>query len=275
MIDEVLISRAIIERYFEKLMEYTEMDVAIAGAGPAGLTAAYYLAKAGKKVAIFERKLSIGGGMWGGGMMFNEIVVGDEGKKILGEFSVRTEKYTDGYHTADSVEAVLSLGYKAVKEGAGVFNGIFVEDLLVSNGRVNGVVINWSAADIAGLLVDPLSMGAKAVIEATGHPLEVLSVFVKKNDIRLNTATGGIIGERSMDADKAERLVVEKTSEVYPGLFVAGMAATATYGAPRMGPIFGGMLRSGKKAAELIIKRLDGGRQSERNLFHTEDRKKR
>ncbi len=257
MLDDIVISKAIIERYFEKLMEYTEMDVAIAGAGPAGLTAAYYLAKAGKKVAVFERRLSIGGGMWGGGMMFNEIVVDEMGKDILDELGVKTEKYAHGYYTADSVEAVLSLGYKAVKEGAQIFNGIFVEDLLVSNGRVNGVVINWSAADVASLLVDPVSMGAKAVIEATGHPLEVLSIFVKKNDIRLNTPTGGIIGERSMNADEAESFVVEKTSEVYPGLFVAGMAATATYGAPRMGPIFGGMLQSGKKVAELIVERFD------------------
>jgi sulfide-dependent adenosine diphosphate thiazole synthase len=42
--------------------------------------AAYYLAKAGKNVTVFERKLSVGGGMWGGGMMFDRIVVQDEGK---------------------------------------------------------------------------------------------------------------------------------------------------------------------------------------------------
>ena len=37
---------------------------------------------------------------------------------------------------------------------------------------------------------------------------------------------------------------------------VAGMAANATAGGPRMGPIFGGMLLSGEKVAQLIIKRL-------------------
>ncbi len=50
MIDEVLISRAIIERYFEKPVEYTEMDVAIAGAGLAA-----YPAKAGKKRDFVRR----------------------------------------------------------------------------------------------------------------------------------------------------------------------------------------------------------------------------
>jgi thiamine thiazole synthase len=44
---------------------------------------------------------------------------------------------------------------------------------------------------------------------------------------------------------------------VFPGLFVAGMAANATFGGPRMGPIFGGMLLSGEKVAMLIKERLE------------------
>jgi len=67
--DEVIISRAITESYLKEMLDYMDLDVAIAGAGPSGLTAGYYLAKKKVKVAIFERKLSIGGGMWGGGML--------------------------------------------------------------------------------------------------------------------------------------------------------------------------------------------------------------
>jgi thiamine thiazole synthase len=37
---------------------------------------------------------------------------------------------------------------------------------------------------------------------------------------------------------------------------VVGMVANNAYGGPRMGPIFGGMLLSGKKAAEMIIEKL-------------------
>ena len=103
------ISKIIIERYLKKFINNLNQDVIIAGAGPAGLTTAYYLAKNGFKVSIFERKLSIGGGMWGGGMMFNEIVVGKEGKKILDEFDVTCEKYEEGYYTADSVEAITTI----------------------------------------------------------------------------------------------------------------------------------------------------------------------
>ncbi|MBN1871875.1 MAG: NAD(P)-binding protein, partial [Candidatus Omnitrophica bacterium] len=64
-LDEIKISRAIIENYNSKLLEYLDVDVAIAGAGPAGMVAAYYLARKKRKVAIFEKKLSCGGGMWG------------------------------------------------------------------------------------------------------------------------------------------------------------------------------------------------------------------
>ena len=39
----------------QDFLDYTDMDVAIGGGGPAGLTAGYYLAKAGLKVALFEK----------------------------------------------------------------------------------------------------------------------------------------------------------------------------------------------------------------------------
>ena len=42
------------------------------------------------------------------------------------------------------------------------------------------------------------------------------------------------------------------------GLYTAGMAAAALYITPRMGPIFGGMLQSGKKVAEMVIAKLKG-----------------
>jgi len=70
-LDDIIISKAIVEEFMNDFMDYMDIDVAIGGGGPAGLTAGYYLAKAGLKVALYERKLSIGGGMWGGGMMFN------------------------------------------------------------------------------------------------------------------------------------------------------------------------------------------------------------
>ena len=73
---------------------------------------------------------------------------------------------------------------------------------------------------------------------------------------KLNTVSGKIEGEKSMWAEEAETLTLSNTREVFPGLYVAGMAANATYGGPRMGPIFGGMLLSGKKVADDLIRVL-------------------
>jgi len=118
MIDERIVTKAIIERFSEKLISNLELDVAVCGAGPSGLVAAYFLAKAGLKVAVFERKLSIGGGMWGGGMMFNEIVVQEESKHILDMLNINTTPYIPGYYTVDSVEAVSGICFNAVQAGA-------------------------------------------------------------------------------------------------------------------------------------------------------------
>jgi len=65
-LSETVVTRAITERYLKKFLDCVELDVAVVGGGPAGLVAAYFLAKAGRKTALFERKLSIGGGIWGG-----------------------------------------------------------------------------------------------------------------------------------------------------------------------------------------------------------------
>jgi len=61
-----------------------------------------------------------------------------------------------------------------------------------------------------------------------------------------------------MWAEIGERKIADNTREVYPGLYVTGMAANAVFGAPRMGPIFGGMLLSGKLVADKILKAIRG-----------------
>lgn len=255
--DEVVISRAIVESYMKELLEAMELDVAIVGTGPAGMTAAYYLAKEKTKVAIFERKLSVGGGIWGGGMMFNKAVVQDEGKGILDEFGITATQYQKGYYVVDAIELASTLCYRAVKAGAKIFNLISVEDVVIKeDDKVSGLVLNWSTVHLAKLHVDPLAIRSKLVIDATGHDCEICHLVTEKVGGKLRTATRGIMGEKSMWVEMGERKVPENTREVYPGLIVAGMAAAAVFGSPRMGPIFGGMLLSGKKAAQLAIELL-------------------
>jgi len=250
--DEVTISRAITQSFLNDFIEAMEVDVAIVGAGPSGLVAAYYLAKGGIRVAVFERQLRVGGGMPGGGMMFNRIVLQEEGKRILDDFGVRSKEYEKGYYIADSLEAVSTLCSMAIKAGASVFNLISVEDVMIrEENRIAGLVLNWSAVSWSKLHVDPLAIRAKVVIDATGHESDICHIVVRKIGAKLRTVTGGVVGEKSMWAEKGEEEIIENTKEVYPGLIVAGMSANAVYGSPRMGAIFGGMLLSGKKAAEL------------------------
>jgi thiazole biosynthesis enzyme len=255
-LDDVKISRAIIERYSAKLLDVLECDVAVVGGGPSGLVAAYYLAKAGKKVVLYERKLSIGGGMWGGGIMFNEIVVQLEGKKILDEFGVRTVAHGEDYFCADSIETVSTLCSAAVKAGARIMNLFSVEDVMIVDDSVTGLVINWSAVEISRLHVDPITVRCKYVVDATGHAAEIARIIEAKSGCKLMTPTGKVVGEKPMHADAAERVIIENTREIFPGVFAAGMCANAVFGGPRMGPIFGGMLMSGKKVAQAITRQL-------------------
>jgi len=256
MLDEKIITQAIMDRYFKKLKENLSVDIAIVGGGPSGLVCSYFLARNGFKVTLFERKLSIGGGMWGGGMMFNEIVVQQEGRRILDEFGIRSNPYTEGYYTADSIEAISTLCSKAVQSGVTIFNLISAEDLLIRENRVTGLVLNWTAVEMANLHIDPLTIQSKFVVDATGHATEVVAILQKKNDVKLFTETGKIMGEKSLWAEAAERDTMTNTKEVFPGLYVAGMAANATFGSYRMGPIFGGMLLSGERAATQIIEEM-------------------
>lgn len=252
------VSKGIISTYFDKLEKNLDLDVAIVGGGPSGIVAAYYMAKAGLRVALFDRKLAPGGGMWGGAMMFNQAVIQEEAMDIIREFNINHEPYADGLYTIDSVESTSSLLYHAVHAGATVFNCYSVEDVVYKSNRVSGVVVNWTPVLRQGLHVDPLNIMAKCVIDGTGHDSEICRTVARKNGARLNTATGDVIGERSLDVVEGERQVVEGTKEIYPGLWVCGMASSAVGGTPRMGPIFGGMLLSGKKVADMIIAQLKG-----------------
>ncbi len=257
MLDDITISKAITESLMKDFLKAMEVDVAIGGAGPAGMTAAYYLARKGIKTDIFDRSLRPGGGMPGGGMMFNTIVVQEEAKEILDEFEIKTEEYEKGYYIADSVEASSGICFRAIQAGAKIFNLMSIEDVMIrENDRITGLVLNWSAVGLAGLHVDPLTIRSRVVIDATGHASEICHIVVKKLRGKLRTEGGGVMGEKSMWAEVAESKIMENTKEIYPGLIVAGMAANAVCGTPRMGPIFGGMLLSGKRAAEVTLEIL-------------------
>lgn len=248
-INETAISKAIAESYHRKLLNALESDVVIVGAGPAGLTAAFRLAEAGRKIVILEKRLAPGGGVWGGGMAMNDVVVQQEALPLLETAGVRYNLCGDGLFVADAAELACALCLKALRAGAILLNLTELEDLCVHDGRVRGVVVNRTL--IAGALpVDPIVLHSRAVIDATGHDAAAVARLRSRNLIPAGPCEG------PMDAAAGETFVVERVAEIFPGLWVAGMAVCAAFGGPRMGPIFGGMLRSGQRVADLISARL-------------------
>jgi thiamine thiazole synthase len=229
-------------------------DVLIVGAGPAGLVAGFYLARDGRKVTIVEKRLSPGGGIWGGGMGMNDVAVQEEAIPLLRDMDVRHDRRQEGLFMVDAVELAAGLCVKALQAGAVLLNLVTLEDVSVQNGRVTGAVVNRTG--ISGVYhVDPLTFSAKATLDATGHEAAVVE-HLRRRRVLPDFPPGGPPMEGPMDAATGEAFVVEKAGEVYPGLWVSGMSVCATFGGPRMGPIFGGMLLSGKRVAGLISKQL-------------------
>ena len=254
---ELEITRTILRYSVEELSSIAQSDVVVVGAGPSGLTAAKYLAEKGFRVAVFERRLSFGGGIGGGGMLFPKVVVGRSALGILDDMGIRYRDAGNGLYVVDAAELMAKLAARAIDAGARVIHGIHVEDLIFRENplRVVGVVTQWSAVQLAGLHVDPLFVASRAVVDATGHDAEVLKIASKK----VPGSGIEIKGEKSAHAELSEDLVVKHTGRVLPGLYVAGMAVAALHGLPRMGPIFSSMLLSGKKVAEEVARDLSAG----------------
>jgi len=97
--------------------------------------------------------------------------------------------------------------------------------------------------------VDPVAIEAELVIDATGHDACVMRKLEERGLMELP-------GYGAMDVCRSEDEVVARTGKAYPGVIVCGMAVATTYGLPRMGPTFGGMLESGRKAAHVAIESL-------------------
>ena len=247
------VAKAIVTSFSRQFEDYTESEVIIVGAGPSGLIAGRELGKVGAKVLIIERNNYLGGGFWIGGYFMNKLTLRAPAQEILDELNVPYSMVSQGLYVADAPYACSKLIGAACDAGAKFLQLTLLEDVVVrENNRVAGVVVNWSP--IAHLprevsALDPVPLESKVVIDATGHDACVARKLEQRGMLKL-------AGEGALWIDKSEDAVVEHTGEVYPGLIVAGMAVAAVYGLPRMGPTFGGMLLSGKRAAEVAMEIL-------------------
>jgi sulfide-dependent adenosine diphosphate thiazole synthase len=246
------ISRAIVREYLKELEEYIESDVIIIGGGPSGLAAGYDLARNGVKTLLLEQTNYLGGGFWSGGYLMNKVTVRSPAHEFLKEIGVRIKAAGDGLYTADAVQACSHLIAAASDAGVRIWNMTSAEDLILRNQAVEGVVINWSPLDSmpkALAHIDPIGIESKFVVDCTGHDAAAVKMLENRGLAR-------VPGNGPMWVEISEDKVMEGTSEVFPNLYVAGLAVAAVNGTPRMGPTFGAMLLSGRKCARLLLARL-------------------
>lgn len=255
---EIEVTRTILNNFIEDFNEnILSSDIIVVGSGPCGVAAAKHAAELGHKTVMIERNLYAGGGMWQGGFLMPKNTVKAPADEILRKCGVELKQVGDGIFVCDSFDMVSKMLASACKAGVKLLNSTVVDDLILKDNYVDGVVIQWFPAKQMPefmTCMDPIAIKSKVVIDATGHD----SVLVKRLNEQKPDEVPKPKGCGSLWVKEAEKQTVEFTHEIYPGLIVAGMAATSTYGAPRMGPIFSGMLLAGEKAAELAHEKITG-----------------
>ncbi|KAL7280002.1 hypothetical protein ACG7TL_006415 [Trametes sanguinea] len=269
-IEEAQVSRAMIKRYFNMMYERAISDVVIIGAGSAGLSCAYHLAKSRPdlKITIIEANVAPGGGAWLGGQLMTPMVVRKPADRFLEELGVPYEdegSFVVVKHAALFTSTVLSR--VLALPNVVLMNATAVEDLIVrpdprdpagQRQRVAGVVTNWTLVALnhdTQSCMDPNVITAPVIISATGHD-GPMGAFSAKRLVSM-----GLLKElgnmRGLDMNRAEPAIVNGTREVAPGLIMTGMELSEHDGSNRMGPTFGAMMASGIKAAREAIRILE------------------
>lgn len=252
------VTRHIAREFYKEFDQLIESDVIIVGGGPSGLVCAADVACHGFRTLVLEQSLALGGGFWSGGYLMNKATVCEPADEILKHLGVPCKPIQEcaGMTIVDPPHATARLIASAYEAGAKVLNLTKVVDLILrGDGVLEGVVVNNATAEMAGhdvIHVDPVAFESKIVVDATGHDAVIVDLLNRRGVYQ------PVPGNGAMWVARSEAMVVENTREVFPNCFVTGLAVAAVDGSPRMGPAFGSMLLSGRRAADLVRRKLKG-----------------